>query len=161
MFLYFALGIFTIVCVGCKFEATTTFVGIVILLTSIPFILGFVKEFKEKLPRYLFSILFISTIVIGVLCIVSDIDIEIILVLWGIIEIIRGSYEISHALNVPCSISLKVAEIVVGALEIVFAVLLMIKQMGGIPGHLICIGITCLILGGQQLLSLIADKIKK
>lgn len=161
MILYFALGIFTIICVGCKFEATRIFVGIVILLTSIPFLLCFLKEIKDKFPRYLFPILFVITIVVGFLCIFTEIDIGIILVLWGAVEIIRGAYEINHAFNVAESISLKIAETIVGVLEIVFAILLMFKQLGGIPGHLICIGITCIILGGQQLLSLIAENIKK
>lgn len=160
MILYFALGTFTFVCVGCKFEATRLFLGIVILLTALPFIVGFFKEIKDKVPRYIYPILFVSSIVIALLCIFTQIDIQIILITWGVVEIIRGCFEISHALSIADSISLKIAEIIVGILEIVFAVLLMIKQMYGITGHLICIGITCLILGCQQLLFFIGLRIK-
>lgn len=126
------------------YEHNNLFVGLFLLLDAVPCLLSFTR----KNVRALFSKIFV--LIIGVIMAITasisiifkEIDLNIILIIWGITDIVHGAYEILEALldikhkeyeglfNLPSAL-----------VEGIFGVLLLIHLMHGIKVHFIAIGI--------------------
>jgi len=156
---YIAIGAFVLAISGRDFSDKNILLGILIILSSVPHILIYI--INKKKTSYLiiglvgtaFGILFLAT---------KDLFIDDqICMVWGCIDICRGTTEIVNIAPTVKKHKSELVEILISLGDIVVGVLLCIHMLGGIKLHLIYLGIAFLITAAKNVTELIIERRKE
>jgi len=156
---YIAIGAFVLAISGRDFSDKNILLGILIILSSVPHILIYI--INKKKTSYLiiglvgtaFGILFLAT---------KDLFIDDqICMVWGCIDICRGTTEIVNIAPTVKKHKSELVEIVISLGDIAVGVLLCIHMRGGIKLHLIYLGIAFLITAAKNVTELIIERRKE
>ena len=152
---YIAIGIFVLIFSNDYYEKNNLFLGILILLSSIPHLLIFVTQGGLKNDRK-YPYLFFSLIgfAIGIVTICEEsIPLDKVCVMWGCFDICRSSFEIADVIpELKKHKWLELIELFISLGEIGIAVLLIIDEFEGIKLHLLYFGVVFVISGIKRIL---------
>lgn len=154
---YLVIGLWVIIIAHQNFSHNVDFLGILIILGSVPHILFYIIN-RTKIS---YLILGLIGIAFGILFITTDIfEPDHVCMIWGCIDICRGVGEI---INVAPNVKKQKEEwleIAISVGDIVIGVLLCIHLAGGLPVHLIYFGVAFVVSGLKNSAELITKRIK-
>ena len=140
LFIVFSLGLI---------QRNNTFIGLCLLFVSIPLLFAFTRKNVEALFfRIAFTILGLALFIISLITMATgEIDIDNVLVWWGVLDIITGVVEAGESTTDIVLRKQKrgFAGILLGLVEIVFGILLIVHLREGLTLHLIITGIIFLL----------------
>lgn len=140
-----------------------TFIGysiLVILASIIHIILYFLNEgYKYKISAY-YLVLGILGLSIGIAVAVCNLTFNLLCILWGVLDIVRGIAEIIFSIPNIKRTKLELIDIAVALAEIVLGILLCIHLYDGLHVHILVFGISLMLLSLKFPLILLNDHIE-
>ena len=146
----FLLTLITFVGIGVAFlyygfshtSFDSLFIGILLVVSSIPSILLYFLLNSYKSPRKMpYVVLSVSLFTCGLVFIIApEISLDHASLLWGILDILISAFVIIDAFVEIKDNKIKISEMIIGAINLVFGVLLCIHLGEGVSTHLIVMG---------------------
>ena len=154
---YLTIGIIAFVFAKPENGGNVKFLGTLILLSSVPHLLIYIIDRNKQ--TYL--IIGLVGVVFGVTILATDVfSPDVVCMVWGAIDICRGTTEIiSVAPNVRKN-KLELIEILVSIGDIVIGILLCVHMSGGIVLHLVYLGIEFVISGAKNIVDYFVERKK-
>lgn len=152
---YITIGIVAFIFAKPENGGNIDFLATLILLSSVPHLLIYVIDRKKQ--TYL--IIGLVGIVFGVLFLATDVfDPDSICMVWGAIDICRGTTEIISVAPHVKKNKAELIEIAISLGDIAIGILLIIHMSNGIVLHLIYLGIEFLISGTKNIVDYFVEK---
>ena len=153
-YLVIGIGVFTIS--HFDFSDKTVLLGTLIILSSVPHILIY---FANRTKKSYLVIGFVG-VAFGILFLATDMfDADEICMIWGCIDICRGTTEIINVAPTVKNNKVELIEIAISVGDIVIGVLLCIHLSGGLQLHLIYLGVAFLITAVKSLSEYFTERI--
>ena len=152
-YLVIGIGVFTIS--HYDFSDKTVLLSVLIMLSSVPHLLIFIANRQKK--SYL--IIGLVGIAFGILFMATDIfTADEICMIWGVIDICRGTTEIINVAPTVMKNKVEFVEIAISVGDIVIGVLLCIHMADGLQLHLIYLGIAFIITAIKTVAEFFAER---
>lgn len=121
------------------------YMGIIFIVMAVAMFLNALTELKVDKKKTIALPISIINFATGLIFIFSNLDVNTMCFIWGLLDIISSSLLIYEKVSVIKQNKLNILKIIVYIGEITFGVLLCIKMEGGIRGHLIFLGISLIL----------------
>lgn len=165
---YLVVGIVVIVtCVVADEQKAfnSTFLGVVLLVTNAHSFINYftTKEYKkESNTNMAISLIGIA---LGFVFLFSKMQLSFLCFLWGLLEIIKGSFDVQKSFHEIKKDKKEIARLVIALAEITFGALLCIHVEEGLKEHLIFLGITFILnaifVGAEEIINFVDNKKEK
>ena len=154
---YLTIGIIAFVFAKPENGENVKFLGTLILLSSVPHLLIYIIDRNKQ--TYL--IIGLVGVVFGVTILATDVfSQDVVCMVWGAIDICRGTTEIISVVPNVRKNKLELIEILVSVGDIVIGILLCVHMSGGIVLHLIYLGIEFIISGAKNIVDYFVERKK-
>ena len=138
-----------------ELDSSKAFLGWAMLLSGIPYLFIYIieKGFKNfnKSSYFIFGLV---SLCMGIVFMTGEISIELIWVIWGIFDIIRGAFELRDIIPETKENKLEILEMVAIIGDIVLGILLCAHLKHGIPVHLIYMGLSYFMISTKKILDI-------
>lgn len=155
--IHIIVGILLIIFSNESFERNNYFIGGVLIVTGLPHIFIYLigegyKKFVKQ-PYLVFS--FVSIVLGIVIMLCNELLPQHIYLIWGILDIVRSSYEIFDGIRELKESKLEIAEILAGLSDMILGFLLCFEKEEGVKLHIIIMGVGLIVVGIRFLIELI------
>lgn len=159
---YIGVGIYTICYAfmrGTNLDVSQ-YLGLLVILSSVVHILlYFIQEGYKNKDKMFYLILGLIGLSLGIVFLCNrTATIDEICFYWGILDIIRGSEELAHAIPDIKNNKLEIVEVVIALGDIVLGILLCVKGEAGITAHLVYLGVAFLLTAIKFVVDIIIDR---
>ena len=152
---YLAIGIFVFIIFNQNFAENVNFLGTLIILSSVPHLLIYFIDRR----RLTYLIIGLVGLAFGILFIATEqFDPDQVCMVWGCIDICRGSTEIISIVPHLRKHKIEWIEIAISLGDIIIGTLLIIHMAGGIKLHLIYLAIEFVISGGKNIFEFVYER---
>lgn len=162
--IFLAYGITVIVFSGYDFVANNyqLILGILLMIGAVASVVDYIGGHKIR-HEFNFDIVFaVLNLVLGIIVIAKNIPLQTICIIWGILEILKGAFEMQHlVIELKEKHYLAFVEVACATLDIVFGTLLCIHTEEDIMVHLIVVGIVFILTAAKQIVETIIEHKKE
>ena len=133
--------------------------GIAMLLSGVPHI--FIYIIQQGYKNFFKSSFFefgLVAMCFGIVFMTGQLTIELICIMWGAFDIIRGAFELKDIIPEVKKSKLEIIELFAVIGDIVLGILLCAHMVHGIPLHLIYMGLSYFLIAVKKVLEIVLEK---